>query len=722
MLVACFAVFSPSSQTRKTVPYINIYLAVGRIEPLCDLTMAWFTDSLAKMDFQLPSIFQNATFNASGSNGSGPTGSGGQTGPFPAGVMDSLLVTAGQASPLMQVVLFVYRMIGSQLGLDPSVLLTLLGFFWGISKLGSQVYAHVSDFIDRHFMCAMFVSEYDHIYSHLMKWLSQQQSIRNSQYLMAQTVWKSAWEEEEELESALFFTDGGDADSGHQYLNFSNQAARSSPRFVPAMGATHFWYKGTYFRVYRKRESFMATSAWGAMKDLEEIKVSCFGRSIEPIKRLLADAKDLYYNDTHQKTTIYRPKPKELRRDHSMWHQVARRPVRPMRTVVLDSEEKHGVLSDVNEYLHPSTPKWYASRGIPLRRGYLFHGPPGTGKTSFSFALAGVFGIDIYVISLQDINVTEEDLAALFTRLPRRCIVLLEDIDTAGLRRDRDSDEDKKNGEKKDEEKKEEEKKKEEATEEKTTEVAQVNGVKSAKKEESKPKTNGTKEKSSKTKKKEKKVESSDESADESDDSDDTSEDERQARRKRKARKNVAGKSKNASGKKVLQAENISLSGLLNAIDGVASHEGRVLIMTTNKPESLDEALIRPGRVDVQVEFKNASSQQAGELFYRMYEAVAPPKPTKGQPAKEVSVKKNDKLASILTHQGQKLDVTVEELKRISREFGERIPEDVFSPAEIQGFLLKRKQDPQKALEDVDSWKTALAIQKETNSKVVTVQ
>jgi chaperone BCS1 len=61
----------------------------------------------------------------------------------------------------------------------------------------------------------------------------------------------------------------------------------------------------------------------------------------------------------------------------------------------------------------------------------------------------------------------------------------------------------------------------------------------------------------------------------------------------------------------------ISLSGLLNAIDGVASHEGRVLIMTTNVPESLDEALIRPGRVDLQVGFTNATREQARELFIR---------------------------------------------------------------------------------------------------------
>jgi chaperone BCS1 len=65
--------------------------------------------------------------------------------------------------------------------------------------------------------------------------------------------------------------------------------------------------------------------------------------------------------------------------------------------------------------------------------------------------------------------------------------------------------------------------------------------------------------------------------------------------------------------------QGISLSGLLNAIDGVASHEGRVLIMTTNFPEKLDEALVRPGRVDMKVAFSLATREQICELFIRMY-------------------------------------------------------------------------------------------------------
>lgn len=42
----------------------------------------------------------------------------------------------------------------------------------------------------------------------------------------------------------------------------------------------------------------------------------------------------------------------------------------------------------------------------------------------------------------------------------------------------------------------------------------------------------------------------------------------------------------------------VTLSGLLNALDGVASSEGRILFMTTNYLDRLDPALIRPGRVD----------------------------------------------------------------------------------------------------------------------------
>ncbi|KAJ4136421.1 hypothetical protein NW768_004034 [Fusarium equiseti] len=586
---------------------------------------------------------------------------------FP-GILDSVLTTAGQASPLLQLFLFVYRLVGAQLGLDPSILLTFLGCLWGLSKLFDQVCAVIDNFIGDYFRCTVCVKDNDQIYHTLMQFLSEQEDVATNRHLAAETIYKSAWDEEEDSAAALATTVVEDDDDSPKYLNFASDAARCNPRYVPAMGTTGFWHEGVYFRVYRRKET-LQTQGWMGNKDVEELRISCFGRSTEPIKSLLKDAKTTFFLDTRYKTTIFRPRIKENRRDAwSMWQQVARRPIRPMSTVILENQEKHNVLRDINEYLHPGTPKWYASRGIPLRRGYLFHGPPGTGKTSFSFALAGVFGIDIYVISLQDPTISEEDLAVLFTRLPRRCIVLLEDIDTAGLRRPNDEDKDEEN-------------------------------------------TEGTTDKddTSKSDKPKKKKAKSKKDSDSSS-SDSSSEEERKKRRRKRRHRRDRENTGNKGTNNILSVESISLSGLLNAIDGVASHEGRILIMTTNKPESLDEALIRPGRVDVQVGFKNATSEQATELFYRMYE-VSKTKPTPMA-----------KTANGSAHVVDEKDEEDDELKETSKKFGELIPEDTFSPAEIQGFLLKRKKCPKQALQDAEGWIQATVKQKELKSKIVTVQ
>lgn len=63
----------------------------------------------------------------------------------------------------------------------------------------------------------------------------------------------------------------------------------------------------------------------------------------------------------------------------------------------------------------------------------------------------------------------------------------------------------------------------------------------------------------------------------------------------------------------------ITFSGLLNALDGVAAGEGRILFMTTNHPEKLDPALIRPGRADIRMEIGKPDSGQASRMFERFF-------------------------------------------------------------------------------------------------------
>ncbi len=57
----------------------------------------------------------------------------------------------------------------------------------------------------------------------------------------------------------------------------------------------------------------------------------------------------------------------------------------------------------------------------------------------------------------------------------------------------------------------------------------------------------------------------------------------------------------------------MSLSALLNILDGVGSYKGRVLIITTNYAERLDAALIRLGRVDIKLELGYTCHDSRGQ-------------------------------------------------------------------------------------------------------------
>jgi len=61
----------------------------------------------------------------------------------------------------------------------------------------------------------------------------------------------------------------------------------------------------------------------------------------------------------------------------------------------------------------------------------------------------------------------------------------------------------------------------------------------------------------------------------------------------------------------------VSFSGFLNIIDGLCRINQLVIFMTTNHPEQLDPALLRPGRVDTHYKFTYASKEQIFQAFLR---------------------------------------------------------------------------------------------------------
>ena len=69
--------------------------------------------------------------------------------------------------------------------------------------------------------------------------------------------------------------------------------------------------------------------------------------------------------------------------------------------------------------------------------------------------------------------------------------------------------------------------------------------------------------------------------------------------------------------------EKLTLSFLLNLLDGVVETPGRIIIMTSNYPERLDKALIRPGRIDLILRFGYCTLDVINEMFQSFYEDVS---------------------------------------------------------------------------------------------------
>lgn len=141
------------------------------------------------------------------------------------------------------------------------------------------------------------------------------------------------------------------------------------------------------------------------------------------------------------------------------------------------------------------------------------------------------------------------------------------------------------------------------------------------------------------------------------------------------------------------QSRGVTLSGLLNAIDGVAAHEGRLLFATTNHYESLDPALRRPGRMDRHIEFRLGSRYQVTEMFRRFYSSPIsgslPPCPESPIPLYRDEDPDQQKVLQPASLDDQ------------AREFASLVPERFISMAELQGYLMLHRGDPASAISSV---------------------
>lgn len=155
----------------------------------------------------------------------------------------------------------------------------------------------------------------------------------------------------------------------------------------------------------------------------ETVQLTAFGRNKNMYFNMLEEARELALKYTEGKTLLYAAMGSE-------WRQFGQpRKRRPLPSVVLSEGVSDRILADCREFIN--NPKWYSERGIPYRRGYLLHGPPGCGKSSFITALAGEIEFSICLLNLSERGLTDDRLNHLLNNAPEQSIILLEDIDAA---------------------------------------------------------------------------------------------------------------------------------------------------------------------------------------------------------------------------------------------------------------------------------------------------
>lgn len=237
-------------------------------------------------------------------------------------------------------------------------------------------------------------------------------------------------------------------------------------------------------------------------------------------------------------------------------------------------------INEVNRLINLfiNNPEWYVKRGLPHTLGFMLSGPPGTGKTSTIKAIANYTKRHIINLSLKP-TTTQEELLDIFysdnislinhpqynvVNIPQnKRLYVFEDIDClSDIVLSRDSPE-----------KKEEEK----------TENEKIEELKEINQKLEKEKENLIKE-------------------------------------KEELKENIDNLLR---GRKIdfkKEKKLINLSFLLNLLDGVIEIPNRLIIMTSNHPEKIDSALLRPGRVDLNIKYKLCDNNTILQMFKNFFD------------------------------------------------------------------------------------------------------
>jgi mitochondrial chaperone BCS1 len=296
-----------------------------------------------------------------------------------------------------------------------------------------------------------------------------------------------------------------------RWLDLNTSLRGDEAALIPAPGHHRFWYSGRPFWVWFSRRD--ETQGWTPRR-LESLTFQTIGRDPRFLKKFVEEVVACHKRKIRLASYLYHY--------NEAWRYVQAYTPRVLDSVILKPGEKEHLAEDIRTFRESR--ERYRRLGVPYHRGYLLHGPPGTGKTSLVSALGAKFGMSIYAVNLTELN--DRTLKTAINSVPANSIILFEDIDCmkTGSRRPETGD--------------------------RTAEAI----------------TNNVNEKTDPA-----------------------------------------------------DRFGVTLSGLLNVLDGFHAPENVLFVMTTNRIEALDPALLRPGRIDYKLFLGKATSAQKIELYRRFF-------------------------------------------------------------------------------------------------------
>jgi DNA polymerase III delta prime subunit len=154
-----------------------------------------------------------------------------------------------------------------------------------------------------------------------------------------------------------------------------------------------------------------------------------FGKTRKPLEELYADiihyGVNVIHDDSDSSVFVW----------ESMGDWEFRKSL-PKRKSVLPGETLELIIKDLQTFV--DSKEWYEQCGIPFRRGVLFTGLPGSGKTTTAMSIASMLGKNLYILPME--GQTESSINKAMSRVREGAVVLMEDIDISSYTQSRTTD------------------------------------------------------------------------------------------------------------------------------------------------------------------------------------------------------------------------------------------------------------------------------------------